>query len=449
MRPTTLLVPFLLIAPASAQAAWSLLYPMTVPSPRMEAAMACFEPTGEVLLFGGYNPPVYYAETWRLQGAVWSTQPLIQPPARRAGRLVYDSLRERLVLFGGTDGLGSLLNDVWEWTGNAWVNPAPLGRPPARYDHQMAFDRERGVTVLFGGRGTTLWQDTWEWDGTAWSELSPAVAPAAREAGVMAFDPVNGCVLLHGGLAGALPVADTWLWDGVTWQQQFPSTPPTFRVGAAAVCDLHRRRVTLHGGELAEPQAWEWDGSQWNVRPGASPSARRGEMLAYDTAQRRTVLFGGRLVSPGGTWVVGDTWVHATPLPASVTPFGAGCAGSAGTPSFAPAPYELPWLGDTIHHRVANVPATSTAAFVASGFAPLAPVSLDALGMTGCSLLVPLDVIDLVPAAGGVAEWTYTVPVTPALAGAGFRQQAFPVDPAANTFGLSGSNALEAVSGIR
>lgn len=444
------LAAFVLAVPASAQATWNQLYPAVAPSPRADAAIACFEPTGEVVMVGGAAPPVYFQETWRLQGGTWSQVSGPQPTPRLRGGMVYDSLRQRLVLFGGTDGLGSLLDDVWEYDGTAWSHPQPPVRPPGRVDHQLAFDRARGVTVLFGGRGAGLLQDTWEWNGTSWSQVAPSTAPQARELGVMAFDPSSGRVMLHGGLAnGTTPVSDTWLWDGTAWQLQFPNTPPTFRIGASAVCDLHRRRVVLHGGSLADPLAWEWDGSQWSVQWIVSPSARQGEMLAYDTGLRRTVLFGGTLSSGGVSWVVGDTWSYATPLPASVTAFGTGCPGAAGTPSFAPAPYELPWLGDTIHHRVTNVPAATAWAIVVTGFAAVPPVSLAPIDMAGCSLLVPLDMLELVPAAAGVAEWTYAVPFTTSFAGTGFFQQAFPLDPAANPFGLSASNALHAVFGIR
>ena len=49
----------------------------------------------------------------------------------------------------------------------------------------------------------------------------------------------------------------------------------------------------------------------------------------------------------------------------------------------------------------------------------------------------------------GVAEWSYAAPMTMSLAGVAWRQQAFPVDAAANVLGLSASNALEVVFGVR
>ena len=152
---------------------------------------------------------------------------------------------------------------------------------------------------------------------------------------------------------------------------------------------------------------------------------------------------------PGQSFVVGDTWKYETPSPASVTLFGTACAGTAGIPHLAAAPYELPWLGDTIHHRVSNVPPTEPGAVFVTGFAPIAPVPLDPFGMVGCTLLVSLDWLSFAANVGGVAEWTLTVPVDPSLVGASIQQQALPFDAAANPVGLSASNALTATFGVR
>ena len=166
--------------------------------------------------------------------------------------------------------------------------------------------------------------------------------------------------------------------------------------------------------------------------------------MVYDSVNRRTLLYGG---SDG--WWIDDTWKFETPTPASVIPFGSACAGSAGTPQLAAAPYELPWLGDTIHHRVTNVPPTEPGAVFLTGFTPVAPASLAPIGMVGCTLLVSIDWATFAPNVAGAAEWTLAVPVSASLVGASIQQQAFPLDAAANPFGLSASNALTATFGVR
>jgi hypothetical protein len=263
----------------------------------------------------------------------------------------------------------------------------------------------------------------------------------------MAFDPERQAVLLHGGSSpiggGTIPHNDTWTWNGATWQQQYPSTPPPFRYGGRITTDLHRARILLQGG--AESFAWEWDGAQWRIVLIASPSNRSTHVIGYDSASRRTVLFGGNIGGP----IVDDTWVYQTPLPATVTPFGSGCVGSAGTPALTNAPYSLPWLGDTSTYRVDSIAPGEPGAIFVLSFGTTSPVDLGFVDMPGCELLVPLDILGAAPAVAGVAEWSYAAPMTMSLAGVAWRQQAFPVDAAANVLGLSASNALEVVFGVR
>lgn len=415
--------------------------------------MACHEATGQMVLFSGQNAAggAYLSEAWSLQGNVWTQLPGPLPPARGHAQMVYDSARERLVLFGGSVP-GPHLDDTWEWNGVGWTNPSPVVRPPGRYDHAMAYDVVRGVTVLFGGRGNAVnyLQDLWEWDGTVWQQRFPATSPSARSEAMMAFDAELGVVVLHGGItvigSSSFVLNDTWSWNGTSWQQLLPSTPPTMRFGGRAAGDLDRQRVVIHGGDLTDSFAWEWDGSAWKILLQASPSPRRGHVMAYDATLRRVVLHGGQFQ---GSTYLNDTWIYQTPQPADVTPFGAGCAGSVGTPSLANAPFTLPWLGDTMTTRVDALPVGGPGAVFVSSFGGTPPIDLAFLGMPGCELLVPLDIIEFAPAAGSIAEWSYAAPMSMSLAGVSWSQQAFPLDAAANAFGLSASNAIEATFGVR
>jgi hypothetical protein len=69
--------------------------------------------------------------------------------------------------------------------------------------------------------------------------------------------------------------------------------------------------------------------------------------------------------------------------------------------------------------------------------------------MPGCDLLVPLDLLEFRPAIAGKAEWALTIPNTPALAAAMFRQQAFVFDVNANPLGFAASNAVTVTLGVR
>ena len=74
------------------------------------------------------------------------------------------------------------------------------------------------------------------------------------------------------------------------------------------------------------------DGHSWTQRSSGSAVPRRGRhAMAYDAARRRIVRFGG----VEGAFIYNDHWEFAPVFPADYASFGAGCAGSAGTPSLS------------------------------------------------------------------------------------------------------------------
>jgi hypothetical protein len=84
--------------------------------------------------------------------------------------VVYDPVRQRIVMFGGqSDTLIGAPNrdDTWEWDGNDWTERFPASRPSPRQYHDMVFDAARQRVVLFGGRESylpdTFSDETWEY----------------------------------------------------------------------------------------------------------------------------------------------------------------------------------------------------------------------------------------------------------------------------------------------
>jgi hypothetical protein len=77
------------------------------PGARCGVAMAYDEQRKVTMLFGGANascnnPGVPFNDTWQYDGTTWQQIPTTgTPPARFRGRMVYDALRNRMVLFGG------------------------------------------------------------------------------------------------------------------------------------------------------------------------------------------------------------------------------------------------------------------------------------------------------------------------------------------------------------
>ena len=127
-----------------------------------------------IVMFGGLagitQGSASFRETWTWDGTTWTLVSTTGPGGREAHQMVYDSARQKVLLFGGTDGSetgGNLgLNDLWEWDGSQWTQLSPPGRPPPRYDPGFAYDSSRRQAVLFGGLrrisgGLIDLNDTW------------------------------------------------------------------------------------------------------------------------------------------------------------------------------------------------------------------------------------------------------------------------------------------------
>jgi hypothetical protein len=198
--------------------------------------------------------------------------------------MVYDSRRQRVVLFGGY-GDGTILGDTWEFDGSSWQKVAD-GGPSPRAAFGMAFDSARGKTVVFGGardRGEPTMHDTWEWDGREWQRKGTS-GPPPRDHHAMTYDSRRQRVLVFGGGRqlpnGSFPadttgawLRDLWAWDGTSWTQLAESGPPSRGGLPGLAYDSRRDRVVLFGGGHLDG-TWEWDGHAW--RQVNDPPARRG-----------------------------------------------------------------------------------------------------------------------------------------------------------------------------
>src|ERR1044071_1482834 len=235
-------------------------------------------------------------QTWEL-GASWRrvlTARLERngvPAAPSPGHaMTYDPRRGVVVLYRA-DGL-------WIYNGTDWS--LQLGSAgPSSDDLLIAYDTVRDRIVLYGafGSGAARVAQTWAWDGAQWQRKPDG--PPARTQPAMTYDLLRGKVLLFGGLDAATgaPLDDTWAWDGLAWQQQ-DAPVPSLRSHHAAAYDARRASMVMFGGldfrgnPLGE--TWIWDGARWNpMAPAVSPPPRADHAMAYDPGTDRTVLFGG------------------------------------------------------------------------------------------------------------------------------------------------------------
>jgi MYXO-CTERM domain-containing protein len=281
--------------------------------------------------------PASEVATWQKAGSGTT------PDGRYLQAAAFDETRKVVVMFGGLVmnlGTGALAPtaETWEWspaTGK-WSNRTGASAPPPRSGAAMVFDSVRGKMVMFGGRaGSGVdFEDTWEWDPTTgtWLDASAAGAhPSARSQHGMVYEKSTGKILLFGGGRSdpgswtgngmTISLGDTWEYDPATyaWAQRAVTVAPSVRHDLGLVWDGARGKAVLFGGMqvdianatgVPKQDTWEWDptAATWTERTaaGTKPSQRYGHAMAYDGSRKQVVLFGGWDISTSGT--LADLW---------------------------------------------------------------------------------------------------------------------------------------------
>jgi hypothetical protein len=182
---------------------WKLLAVAGTPPSARRGASAIYDPVRDRMLVYGGAAPGALGDVWALSlGAspAWSQlAPTGSPPPSRSGHsAIYDPVRDRMVVFGGQSGL-TYRNDAWALAlagTPAWSNVAPTGGPPdPRARHSAIYDSVRDRLVVFGGVNSTgLWGDLWSlsFGGTpTWTLLAPAGTPPPPLAGSKAIYDVT------------------------------------------------------------------------------------------------------------------------------------------------------------------------------------------------------------------------------------------------------------------
>jgi hypothetical protein len=184
-------------------------------------------PANGVLLFGGKNAQGSLGDSWTWQNGWLEDFAGPRPPARHSHQLAIDGARGKVLLFGGKNDSG-ILNDTWEYdpalprerSGERWTKLSPRNSPPARFGHRLVFDPVRGRVLLTGGSGADarVFDDVWEFDAAAntWTPLVTSVRMPARAGHVAFFDETQARITSFGGLAyrrggeAAISYGDTW-----------------------------------------------------------------------------------------------------------------------------------------------------------------------------------------------------------------------------------------------
>jgi len=300
----------------------------------LSAALA-FEDTNAVLL----NTPVTGSGLWSTLIANGTAG---SPPARDSHSEIYDSVNNRMIIFGGAVfSSGASLNDVWVLS-NAngqggtptWTQLSPSGTPPAaRSQHTAVYDPVNNVMTVFGGgdsNGLTL-TDAWVLTnanglgGTpVWTKLSPTGAlPTGVIAHTAVYDAVNNIMTVFSGanskitsgtngvytLSHANGLGGTPVWTRIVANGALGSPPKRF-ASAAAYDPANNRMIIFGGGLIPDPQTgpgglndvWVLSNANglggtpvWTrLKPTAGPpGSRYFHTAVYDSVNNLMAIFGG------------------------------------------------------------------------------------------------------------------------------------------------------------
>ncbi|MGK0153977.1 MAG: hypothetical protein ACI9SE_000927 [Neolewinella sp.] len=441
---------------------WGQVTTASNPSGRYYHAMAYDSVRGKVVMFGGSSPTASANnETWEFDGANWAQVSTVSSPSTREGHTMsYDSARGKVVLFGGFPAL----DDTWEYDGVNWTQVTTANAPGGRFGHAMTYDSARGKVVVFGGDVNFIFaNDTWEYDGIDWIQISTVNSPLSRDLHAMVYDSTRGKVVMFGGFRWPNSLNDTWEYDGVSWAQvAIGSSIPTHSEHAMAY-DSTRGRVVVFGG-VSESSAGtatlpptitrEFDGVNWTSITTSNNSGQRSvAKMVYDSLRNKTVLFGG--VNPATSVADMGTWEYSA-YPASMTAYGSGCGAS--PLALTPDPGLLPFVGAIMGVNIFNAPAPQLGIMTVgwnnstwSGL-PL-PFDLSAIGMPGCFVhhsqeVSGLSLQSVPPSAGGpYLRFTLNIPFDTNLLGFHLYMQAACFAPGYNAAQFITSNGVDVALG--
>ena len=261
-------------------------------------------------------------------------------PAGRIGHsMVYDSVNDVIIVYGGATGPYDLDRkydtQAYDYNNNNWTNLNPATHPYPSSWGAMAYDSESEKIVQFGGVPQNDWasNETWIYDPAlnTWTEASPNDFPAMRSAHVMAYDSESDVVILHGGALNAednpdgvyVHYNDTWAYDlnSDTWTDMNPTGLDVGITEGQMTYDSESDRCILVGGYYVYPYAdpldeyyatetWAYDynSNTWeNITTTIHPGPRFDHAVAYDSESDRVILSGGHKL-PGDDTLQAETW---------------------------------------------------------------------------------------------------------------------------------------------
>ena len=254
-------------------------------------------------------------ETWSWNGTRWVQRvPAHTPPARAAQAMTYDSTRGRIVMFGGRQMKGiavaasdiepiTTVRDTWVYDNNDWTEVQTGSAPSARLLASMAYDSLRDRVVLYGGTSvnadgitSTPLYDTWEFDGTDWRQIDNESVKVGRP--LLVYDKARSQTILVGSDTELKPHMYRLDTGTNKWVEMTPEKLPDCVNESTMAYQEHDASIVLTGGVCSlatsfDDKTWRWNGSTWAEVKTTVISRGTGMAFAYDSLRFATVMYGG------------------------------------------------------------------------------------------------------------------------------------------------------------
>ncbi len=465
--------------------AWTKLLPSgTPPSVRQSAAAAYDSANNVLIVYGGDGNGVDFGDVWTLSNAngsggtpQWTLlSPTGTAPMARTGvSAIYDSVHNRMTIFGGFYKIITLSDSFVLTFANgiggtpAWTKITPTGTAPSVGYYSASYDAVANAMYIFAGSSsaTKLAGDDHAFilsnaNGIGSSSWTRG-GPATRYAQSTFYDSVSNGMFVFGGQHALTNTnfSDYWELNGAVGSNNLSwvsvvvkGTHPSNRGGHVGLYDSASNRMMVFGGAKGFPapctnEYWIMTGANnfAGAKPtwvsetilGTLPAARAHHSGAYDPTTNSLIVFGGYDCAStyfGDVWVLSNAnavsgtlaWTQLSPTGPGPSPRQSSSAiynsatntltvfgGDAGS-----APFGDIWILSNAN-GTGGTPAWSE---ITANSGPVARSGHTAIydsvnnrmtvygGWNGSSLVADAWVLSIANGQGGTPSWTQILPLT-------------------------------------
>jgi len=200
--------------------------------------------------------------------------------------MTYDSSAQRVIMYGGLDILsGIFYNETWvyNFTDNTWYNMSPVdvgGSLPECCDAELVYDSVNDLTIMFGGTasGSVRHNETWIYDFSknTWYKQNPGFVGGTlvpRDMHSMAYDSnAERCILFGGAsFGGDGELNDTWVYnstDNIWYKVSYSMVGGVLvpRAAPGMAYDSAAGRMILFGGWNDQELPEQFTNETWTLK---------------------------------------------------------------------------------------------------------------------------------------------------------------------------------------